>query len=657
MHGRMQHLPSAASTKSLKFPSSPSSRLPSASGSPSHRRGMNYAPSEANTHMDLLEEYPESEDEFVDDVAVEATADFAEWAADENRWEQIIDLFTSQDKFGIVNNGVLGGRTIDLDMFTNFCLQGRFKGDSVTTFKIIALDCKRLKGEEVSQSEEDAANNITLKQFKRFQDMAIDMNCGLDAGQVGSPAHCLVQQLKRLRGTTLRAWRADLDRKGLGRLTYQDFASGLRKLGLSGQARNIWNSLRQKGQESAAPLELGDLDPEEASNLERFTQTLWDKNGFDLKMAWDAMDTQRQHVLTLQEFSAGADRIGFQGDVRLLYRGLDSQGLGRLRWDDFEYLRCVSRTLQKHLADSTGLLRDFISWVRRDLGGPEVLLVKVGCSSAVRDISVSDLAARLTALGYPGDALQASVRMARYEGGVTISADSLFAQASGYVRRGPPMSTPKPAMKPKAQEPKQAWNDSVFDHSRVNQSMPTSSKMYFSVPERNPERLRSAGSSKARSAIQAPPPRPEWNASSDLSSTLNSKMPPRSRKYFSDFDDKPVKETLARRSRSSPNFHAEMTDEPPAQDAGSESAFPWLSGESSDGHERDHESGSEDASLDGPRAIHEDELDGASGPAHHDPYDFRRHDSRSTLASKRSHASGGSRAGRGQPGELPRWRY
>lgn len=285
----------------------------------------------------------------------------------------------------------------------------------------------------------------------------------------------------------------------------------------------------------------------------------------------------------------------------------------------------------------------------------ELELVKVGCSSAVRDISVSDLAARLTALGYPGDALQAAVRMARYEGGVTISADSLFAQASGYVRRGPPVPAAKPVMKPKPQEPKQAWNNSVFDHSKVNRHMPSSSKLYFSVPERNPEKLRLAGSSKVKSATIGAPPRPEWNASADLSSTLNSKMPPRSRKYFSHFDDKPVKETLSRRSRSNQNFQAvgaEMTDGLPAAEGGLESPFPWLSGESSDGHENGRESCSEGASFDGSPHVHEDELDGASGPVRYEDSELRR-GSRGSIASRRSLAS----SGRGQPGELTRWRH
>eukprot|EP00435_Cladocopium_sp_Y103_P054584 s1087_g17.t2 len=122
--------------------------------------------------------------------------------------------------------------------------------------------------------------------------------------------------MRRFRGTSMKAWRCDFDKHGVGWVSRAEFARGCRFYGCPADA--IWTSCHNSG---GAGMKFWELDTEEALDLELFEQVLWIRTGFDLRQTWAILDPHNQTALTLQEFVRGCRAIGFDGDAHHIFKG------------------------------------------------------------------------------------------------------------------------------------------------------------------------------------------------------------------------------------------------------------------------------------------------------------------------------------------------
>jgi len=242
-----------------------------------------------------------------------------------------------------------------------------------------------------------------------------------------------------------------------------------------------------------------------------------------------------------------------------------------------------------------------VAWVEEQIGGADRLLELLNFNPNNKEnaMSVSDLAARLTALGYPGDALYAAMIAARTGGGTEVMSESLYTLLHGKRRGSPPrrgastaraksrdQGKPRPASQ-KAWRPRKVWKDSVDNISAYNDRRPPCVRNYFSIPDResdNPNfmpqpRLAASASAPSLSNTERSDPRvpypdmvkdmakrksrfcwgkdrvnltedmqhrPMWDGSVYNGSEGNMKFGAASRKYF-EAKQKPVKEEIKRR--------------------------------------------------------------------------------------------------------------
>jgi len=271
----------------------------------------------------------------------------------------------------------------------------------------------------------------------------------------------------------------------------------------------MWNSFRPDG--GCAPLAFSEFDAEEAATVDQFIECIWANFGFNLDRAWDVVDTSGRKMVTMDEWLAGMKCIGFQGNAKLIFRGLGVFGLGRLWRNEFDYAEVLSNASmrQQHNAPP---VRALTGWVQGHFANTQAFLDQVGFPSAKtgssslgfikpdkvleeeQGLSVSDLAARLTALGYPGDALQVSMIAAKTGGGTRILRGKFLGLLVNKRRGAPPMkgcefrpSTMKrskstPAERSEAPwRPKKVWADSIDTISTGNDKKPACVRTYFGV--------------------------------------------------------------------------------------------------------------------------------------------------------------------------------
>jgi len=456
----------------------------------------------------------------VTDIEEPVTA-FAGWAL--GKWEHLHELFGYKDKHGLYT----GRQGVTATEFVTYLRQHGFEGDSWFIFREIqreasgGLNSAALAAELAGAEDEGCDSRlIFLPQFLRFEQRVKSIGISA-AGEDCSPAGRFMKLLRQQRGCLLRAWRLDLDHRGIGRVAFNDFSQACRRLGFGGDARTIWASFRPDG--GSAALEFRELDYEEAVNLERFGEALWSEAGFDLDRAWSRMDSSSRGVISCEEFALGARKLGFEGNAKVLFRGLDSTGLGRLWRMDFDYMLTVS-FVSGRATHSASLIRTLLLWAQGQFGTVDDFLDKLcGVPPGGGDpqpLSVSDLAARLTALGYPEDALHAAMIAARSTAASirsrqssahsarpavghsnSVSRAALKALLTGLRGGSPPRrrtqaallnvgqegkpNPPKPRGPPENWRPRKMWRDSVDNLSEFNTQKPASVRHYFSVPDRH----------------------------------------------------------------------------------------------------------------------------------------------------------------------------
>jgi len=340
----------------------------------------------------------------------------------------------------------------------------------------------------------------------------------------------LLVSLRRFRGTSLKAWRCDFDKQGVGWVSQAEFARACRFFGCS--AEQIWQSCRVSG---GAGMKFWELDHEEASNLELFEQVLWIRTGFDLSRAWAILDPNNRQALTIPEFVRGCRELGFDGDAVHIFKGLDHQGLGRLSRRDFEYLQQVSSCSAQGMSIELRMLR---SWAAEVCADSIDLLLRLkmigdhagGWAQVLEPIEASEFARRLEVLGFPGEPTEIAAEVARCRGNGAasqISVEHVCCALFGLkqFRRAP--GTAKDAVKTKTtlttpvrkKNPirKAEWDSSIYSGFCANASRPASLRVYFSSPPKDPVMHRAASNpalSRPATAVATGPVGPSANKGS-----------------------------------------------------------------------------------------------------------------------------------------------
>merc|ERR1719456_641884 len=214
----------------------------------------------------------------------------------------------------------------------------------------------------------------------------IRMNEHLTVGLDWSPVNELKNVLLESRGTYLRAWRLDIDLFNTGTVPYMTFIQACHKLQHGHHAQAIWNSFRPDA--TTMPLEFAEFAPEEAANLEAFTQTLWVSCQFNMYKAWEAIDVTERLWVPEAEFVEGAKKLGFNGDASRIYRGLDAYGHGRLWRRELEYLKTLFNASSR-TPHGTPQIKVLRAWAQSQFGGPESFLSRLGLSADKSEVKLS----------------------------------------------------------------------------------------------------------------------------------------------------------------------------------------------------------------------------------------------------------------------------
>lgn len=514
------------------------------SGSPAGRRSLSQQPPRSWLHGDPMNP---RRSVLLDEDNQFAAIQFARWAT--GRWEQLHELFSVDSRLATV---VQRCKVTEND-FVDYCRRHGFDGDANRVFREIAGEGKGRACDAYGDSKSES-RSIRLPQFLRFQRYA----SALAAPVVSTGVEGFVSSLQQ-QGTLLRAWRVYLDRRGKGWVTFEDLAHACRKLGFPGEARNLWSAMRAHG--DTTPLKFSEFAPEEASNLEQLTEMLWHRCGFDLDRAWSRIDTGNRGAVTLEEFTRGVRGMGFEGNARLIFRGLDTTGLGRLRRLDFDYTQAfltVGSCAQIAVSHAAPPIRALGSWVQEELGGPEVFVAKLGLTESPNEakvlptISVKDFAAALHSLGYPGDALQAAVTAARSGDGAQISGTMLLNLLTGRPIRNS-LGSPDHSESPRSGKftptstgsfRKALWNSSIDTSTSGNACRHKGTRSYFSAPEKGHIPLYHSAS--CRDVVIRKPPmqhKVAWNSSVENVSQECAKKSRYTRTYFSVPGKKPLNGT------------------------------------------------------------------------------------------------------------------
>lgn len=427
-----------------------------------------------------------------------ANPDVAEFVAWVERvphgWEDVHEIFTkeSANPAGGEHHGrgsrSLGG--LSRKCWVRLLMNHRYPNEAGlnTVFDEVAKEVRTDKAKKAPITEmqegRPVEQEITLPQLKRFERRAKSVNATLIPQDKNSPASRFLEHVKNKFGTTLLAWMTVIDKHKTGRVGYADFINGCRDMGMQAQGKLVWDNVKR---DQVSPLELHDLDPEEGKNLEEFAERMWDTVGMDLTKAWNNMDVHEQHVLAPDQFKAGAVAYGFEGDAKLLYRGLDGSRLGRLKQDEFKYILKVSRAAQRRFGAGNqvpkGALSDLLSWCQREFGSVDEFTKKIGFPEDT-GITVVDLAARLTALGFESDSLECASKAAHKEGGTMVTKASLNNLLSRNKRTADNRTDqpPKPPGSPggsNALQYRSLWNSGIDDISDQNRQRCKYDRGYF----------------------------------------------------------------------------------------------------------------------------------------------------------------------------------
>jgi len=411
-------------------------------------------------------------------------------------------------------------RSVPIDDFVDFIIRHGFTGDSIDAAKGIFNMAPPHTVAVMNQASTGGPSyEITVAMLKKF----MEVNSHLTVGLAWSPINAMKRLCYDSRGTYLRAWRLDIDLVKSGSVPFMTFVQACHKLQCGHKSQEIWNSFRPDGK--TAPLEFSEFAPEEAVNLEAFTQKLWVKCQFNMFKAWEIIDVNQRLWVTESEFVAGATALGFEGNASLIYKGLDTYGFGRLWRRELEYLKTMF-SASSRTPHGTPQIKVLRAWCSSAMDGPDDFLARLGMGDETsgRRLSADEFAAGLEQLEYPGDPGETAHLVSRASGmsdGITreVLRPLLVGErpaAPPYIQRAPRTPTHEKVLVLKGEDSldgkrasmapmlapnvcrdlEKGWNDSVDDLCVRNEDRHPFDRKYFSF-ERP---LRPAASDSAAAA-------------------------------------------------------------------------------------------------------------------------------------------------------------
>jgi len=299
------------------------------------------------------------------------------------------------------------------------------------------------------------------------------------------------------RGSGLRVWRLDIDKRGLNRVPYLDFKHATLQMGLTlDEIRLVWEAYRPPGSGTlSTPLEFWEFDPAEWANLNKLLELLWEQFHFDIDHIWSYFDSSDDGNVDLAEFEAGAKRIGFTGNAKHIFYGMDTAGTGRLWKEELHYLVILQPESHEHPEDSP-MVRELKTWVAEKFKSTEVLCDKLGMRFGGESMTVHSLARKLHSLGFKGDALHTAMTMSRCNnfvgmqsfieimGGSHPTQEHWSSQTYAGRCMIKPYHNPE-HLKKNSDDPlsdKPAWNDATFDPGLFNHALGPRERHVFSYP-------------------------------------------------------------------------------------------------------------------------------------------------------------------------------
>mmetsp|Transcript_15704 Transcript_15704/g.28961 ORF Transcript_15704/g.28961 Transcript_15704/m.28961 type:complete len:1214 (+) Transcript_15704:139-3780(+) len=154
---------------------------------------------------------------------------------------------------------------------------------------------------------------------KAMLKMRLDAEAEERARQLGAT------DLKSLRRVMLRrfqtitnAWRSGIDVHGNGKVNFTEFSKAMRNVGFDGSIRQCFSELCKDG---AMTITFEDWDERWAGNLRQFWELVLAKHGSFPKL-WEAVDTNKNNQLDLDEFATVCRDVGYTEDSAQLYRQL-----------------------------------------------------------------------------------------------------------------------------------------------------------------------------------------------------------------------------------------------------------------------------------------------------------------------------------------------
>jgi len=478
-------------------------------------------PTPAQSHRKCNKEIAKGMDGQVD---VDNVLKFCCWGKD--HFTVLYELFRYPDTTG----KYMSCRAVPVEEFAQYLGTSGFKGDCLSIIGEIYKSAPPGAVQQMSHTSIGAPQyEITMPMLHKF----IRDHQHLTEGLEWSPVNEFKRDLLKQRGSYLRAWRLDIDVLNTGTVPYMKFIQACHKLQHGHHSQAIWNSFRKD--ETNAPLEFVDFAPEESANLDAFTQSLWVSVDFNMCKAWEVIDVTERLWVSEQEFVDGAKQLGFNGDARALYKGLDTYGHGRLWRREVEYLKILFNASSR-TPHGTPQMKVLRAWARASFGtaGVEGFLIRLGlgegeeksacatcgniygagarfcrkCGQA-RDLennikrgeatlTADELVAGLEQLNYPGDCVQTAHLVARAAGTQKgLDRKLLVSLLSGerpaaptYLQRtivaGRTATTPrikKSTSSPTVEQTKTlevGWDGSVTDLCTRNEDKPSVSRSYFS---------------------------------------------------------------------------------------------------------------------------------------------------------------------------------
>merc|ERR1719499_2475908 len=111
--------------------------------------------------------------------------------------------------------------------------------------------------------------------------------------------------------------------------------------------------------------------------------------------------------------------IGFKGNARLIFKGLTTPIINKVKREAFDYLLAVSSSCNTG-AVRHGPIKELQSWVKREIGTPEDLVEMLAFTTG-SELPLAAFALRIASLGFDGDVMALAVKMSRGSGGNVVT--------------------------------------------------------------------------------------------------------------------------------------------------------------------------------------------------------------------------------------------